>query len=56
MTEKICLSTKRKVANDPGSVSFMCPNCLKYEIVRSSHARSNAIKYKCPNCGFEGPN
>jgi Zn-ribbon RNA-binding protein len=56
MEEKICLSTKRKVANDSGSVSFKCPKCLDYEIVRSTHARSNAIKYTCPKCGFEGPN
>ena len=54
--EKKCSSCKIKVANDKGGVSFKCPGCNEYEIVRCSGCRSNAIKYKCPNCGFEGPN
>jgi len=45
-----------KVTNDAGSVKFMCPNCGKYEIVRTKKERQIALKYTCPNCGFEGPN
>lgn len=56
MSDKMCISTKIKVANDHGSVSFKCPQCQKYEIVRSSSARINATVYECPNCGFKGPN
>jgi predicted RNA-binding Zn-ribbon protein involved in translation (DUF1610 family) len=57
MAEKItCLSCKKQVTNEAGSVKFMCPNCGKYEIVRCNHCRKIAAKYKCPECGFEGPN
>ena len=54
--EKHCSSCKVKVANDRGAVSFKCPGCNEYEIVRCTGCRSNAAKFKCPNCGFEGPN
>lgn len=37
-------------------VTFPCPNCGKANIVRTAHERSIAAKYKCPECGFEGPN
>jgi Zn-ribbon RNA-binding protein len=56
MVDKKCLATGRSISNDPGSVSFKCPQCGEYEITRSKNARSNALKYKCPKCGFEGPN
>ncbi|MCC7574179.1 DUF1610 domain-containing protein [Candidatus Woesearchaeota archaeon] len=56
MVEKKCLSLNISVTNDRGSVSFMCPNCGDYEIVRSSKARKIASKYTCPKCGFVGPN
>ena len=57
MAEKlICMSCKKQVTNETGSVKFMCPNCGKYEIVRCNHCRKIAAKYKCPECGFEGPN
>jgi Zn-ribbon RNA-binding protein len=45
-----------KVTNDAGSVSFRCPNCGKTEIVRTKKERLTAVGYKCPECGFEGPN
>ncbi|MFH1133590.1 MAG: zinc finger domain-containing protein [Nanoarchaeota archaeon] len=45
-----------KVTNDAGSVSFHCPNCGKTEIVRTKKERLTAVGYKCPECGFEGPN
>ena len=51
-----CTATGVRIANDSGSVRFPCPGCGKYEIIRSSKARKTVVKYKCPLCGFEGPN
>ena len=51
-----CSSCKVSVGNMPGAVRFMCPNCGKKEIIRCQHCRKIAAKYKCPGCGFEGPN
>ena len=51
-----CSSCKKKIENDPGAVAFKCPNCGKQEIVRCTHCRQIVAKYKCPECGFEGPN
>ena len=56
MESKLCISTKKRIDNDPGAVIFMCPKCNDYEIVRSAYARKNAIKYTCPRCNFCGPN
>jgi predicted RNA-binding Zn-ribbon protein involved in translation (DUF1610 family) len=57
MTEaKRCVSTKKRIDNDLGAVSFKCPSCGKFEFNRSTFARQNAIKYTCPSCGFVGPN
>jgi len=56
MEEKHCTSCKKKVANDPGNVTFTCPKCGKYEVVRCSACRVDAVKFTCPSCGFEGPN
>ncbi|PIN73641.1 RNA-binding protein [Candidatus Woesearchaeota archaeon CG10_big_fil_rev_8_21_14_0_10_45_16] len=56
MEAKLCSATKRRVDNDSGAVSFNCPQCGQHEVVRSSYARKNAIKYSCPGCGFSGPN
>jgi len=56
MEVKKCISTNKRVDNDPGSISFKCPKCGDFEIVRSTYARQNAIKYTCPSCGFVGPN
>jgi predicted RNA-binding Zn-ribbon protein involved in translation (DUF1610 family) len=53
---KRCISTKKRIDNDPGAVIFKCPQCGDHEIVRSSYARANAIKYTCPGCKFTGPN
>ncbi len=39
-----------------GSVVFDCPACDKSKIIRCNNCRNNAIKYKCSECGFEGPN
>ena len=51
-----CVSTGRDISNDSGSVTFKCPNCGIGEIIRSQQSRRLASKYKCANCGFEGPN
>jgi len=56
MEEKKCISCKKKIENLEGSVTFNCPNCGQYEIVRCGRCRKAALKYKCPSCGFEGPN
>jgi len=55
MEAKICSATKVRIDNDQGAVLFPCPKCGDYEIVRSSYARVNGLKYACV-CGFEGPN
>ena len=55
-TEKKCLSLNISITNDRGAVSFKCPNCGDYEIVRSTKARKIAATYTCPKCGFVGPN
>jgi len=51
-----CISSNVSVVNDNGAVKFPCPSCGKYTIVRCSNCRKIVTKYKCPVCGFEGPN
>lgn len=51
-----CISCNTSVVNDVGSVKFLCPNCGQYTIIRCSNCRKTVAKYKCPVCGFEGPN
>jgi predicted RNA-binding Zn-ribbon protein involved in translation (DUF1610 family) len=55
-SQKVCISCKKRITNDNGSVIFNCPNCGKTEIVRCSKCRKIAAKYTCPECGFTGPN
>ena len=55
MTAKLCSATKKRIVNDQGAVIFPCPQCGENEIVRSTFARANALKYTC-SCGFVGPN
>jgi LSD1 subclass zinc finger protein len=52
----VCISCKKKIANLKGAARFKCPQCLKATIVRCAHCRQTVIKYKCPECGFVGPN
>lgn len=54
--KKVCTSCKKEITNDKGNVEFNCPSCLKQKIVRCKHCREIAAKFKCPVCGFEGPN
>lgn len=56
INQEKCISTKKSITNDGGAVKFLCPNCGKYTIIRSQHARKIAAKYICPECSFEGPN
>ena len=57
MEKKVkCISCNAELTNDVGSTIFKCPNCGKKEIVRCSKCRKLSVKYKCPECEFEGPN
>lgn len=56
MEELKCTSCKIRVASSEGAVTFTCPKCKKGKISRCKHCREIAAKYKCPECGFEGPN
>ena len=53
--EKICTSCKKSVGNDEGTAILKCPGCGKSEVIRCGHCRKIAAKYKCAQCGFEGP-
>ena len=48
-----CSSCKKEVTED--YIKFKCPSCNKAEIVRCAKCRKMVVKYKCPECGFEGP-
>ena len=56
ISEKACISCKKKILNLEGVTKFKCPKCGKYEIIRCGHCKHIVAKYKCPNCNFEGPN
>lgn len=56
MTEKICSSCRKSITNNTGTAVFKCPSCKNVDIVRCRHCREIVVKYKCPSCGFEGPN
>jgi predicted RNA-binding Zn-ribbon protein involved in translation (DUF1610 family) len=51
-----CSSCGKNVSNEQGAVNMDCPNCSKAKIIRCKECRKIAAKYKCPECGFEGPN
>lgn len=51
-----CISCKVSIVNDTAATRFPCPNCGKHIIIRCSKCRKIVAKYKCPECGFEGPN
>lgn len=52
---KTCISCNRNISAIKNSTSFKCPNCGKEMIVRCGKCRELAIKYRCPECNFEGP-
>jgi len=51
-----CNSCNILITNVKGSTRFMCPECGKYEIIRCGQCKRLGAKYKCAECGFEGPN
>ena len=51
-----CDACNVSLVNDTGAVKFPCPNCGKSVITRCSKCRKIVAKYRCPLCGFEGPN
>lgn len=51
-----CVSCNTTIANERGSVRFLCPKCGKYEIIRCKNCRQIVAQYTCPGCGFTGPN
>jgi Zn-ribbon RNA-binding protein len=51
-----CNSCKTSLANGIGAVKFKCPSCKDEDIIRCSHCREIAARYKCNKCGFSGPN
>ncbi|MBS3097684.1 DUF1610 domain-containing protein [Candidatus Woesearchaeota archaeon] len=51
-----CSSCKQSIINVGGTTQFLCPNCSKTTIIRCKHCRKIVAKYKCHECGFEGPN
>jgi len=55
MTKQLCVSCKKEITNDPGSVIFICPACDKNKIIRCKSCREICAKYTC-ECGFTGPN
>ena len=56
LSQDKCGSCNTSIVNDIGAVKFPCPKCGKYTVIRCLKCRKIVSKYKCPNCGFEGPN
>ncbi|MFH0978774.1 MAG: zinc finger domain-containing protein [Candidatus Woesearchaeota archaeon] len=54
--QAVCTSCSRDITNLAGTAKFQCPQCMKSTIVRCKHCREIVVKYKCPLCGFVGPN
>ena len=38
-----------------GRARFKCPGCGDVEIGRCAQCRGQAVAFKCPECGFQGP-
>ncbi len=55
MDNPTCISCNKRIANDPESTRFKCPQCGSQTIIRCKHCREIAAPYKCPECGFTGP-
>ncbi|MBD3261922.1 MAG: RNA-binding protein [Candidatus Altiarchaeales archaeon] len=36
-------------------VSFKCPACNEFEVVRCKDCRRQSAQYVCALCGFQGP-
>ncbi|RLG18975.1 RNA-binding protein [Nanoarchaeota archaeon] len=55
MDKLFCVSCGKEITNDVHAVFFNCPNCGEFVVARCGMCRKKGVKYKCPNCGFEGP-
>ncbi len=51
----ICSCCKRPLQPDQLGAKFLCPNCGEVLIWRHDTCRKQAVPYKCPKCGFQGP-
>src|SRR5439155_18837476 len=50
-----CTSCNRPILPRSKSSRFYCPNCHQVLIWRDELCRQFSRRYKCANCGFEGP-
>jgi hypothetical protein len=50
-----CTSCHKPILPGDEMTSFYCPQCGQVLIWRCSKCRKGAVRYKCVNCGFEGP-
>ena len=48
-------SNKIVPPDDYGAVTFNCPRCGEFKIIRSGKDRNFGNKYVCHNCDFIGP-
>jgi Zn-ribbon RNA-binding protein len=55
VTLPLCNSCNRPIKPAERAVHFNCPNCHETVIWRSEKCRKFSRRYKCLNCGFEGP-
>jgi Zn-ribbon RNA-binding protein len=55
ITLPLCTSCNRPVTPGERAVNFPCPNCHEVLIWRCQKCRKFTRRYKCSNCGFEGP-
>ena len=51
----LCTSCNRPVKPGERATKFYCPNCHQVLIWRCEKCRKFSRRYKCSNCGFEGP-
>ncbi len=49
---KVCISCGRLSTE---YVEFKCPSCMQGAIIRDRICRERHTRYRCPNCGTEGP-
>lgn len=54
MVDKKCVSCNDTISATGRGVEFKCPKCSE-TIVRCGRCRKLMVKWKCPNCAYEGP-
>jgi Zn-ribbon RNA-binding protein len=55
VTLPLCTSCNRPVKPAERAAKFNCPDCNVQLIWRCEKCRKFSRRYKCQNCGFEGP-